>query len=242
MLKNSKKPQKSKKFNTKKHSTKRPFRFNALDWLCIIIGVIASVLTVFADQNHSPAYITVSIFMLNCGILEAILGIRGRRSNYVFTFICALASINIAWIEQFYGNMAINLYFIPLSILGFCSWGKHSDKNKNVIARKLTTQQIIIALVVFATATIGLNLILQHFGGDLTVLDSIATIMIIYASILGVLRYREQWLAWIVADTIALIMWLDTQSPAVLTMRVFFVFSSIYGYINWRRLIKKPRK
>lgn len=236
-----KKSQKTKKSNPKQ-KPKQPFRFNVLDWICIIVGIIISVITIFTDQNHSLAYIIVSIFMLNCGVLETILGVRGRRSNYIFAIICALASINIAWIEQFYGNMVTNLFYIPISIIGFYSWSKHSDKNKNVIARKFTIRQIIVALAIFVVSTIGLNIILQYFGGNSTILDSTTTIMIVYASLLGVFRYREQWLAWLIADAIGLAMWLGTQNPAVIATRAFFMLSSVYGFINWRKLIKKPGK
>ena len=223
------------KKNTKKTAK---FKFKPLDWLCIAVGIFASILTILIDHDHAPIYITASLLSLNGGVMEAILGINGRRSNYIFAATNAVASICIASMDQFYGNMAINIYYIPLCIFGFYSWGKHRDKNKDVIARKLTAKQTIIAILAFIALSTGLNLLLEHLGGHFTILDSTTTILIIFASILGALRYREQWLLWILADTLMLIMWINVGNPAILTMRAFYPLASIYGYINWRKLVK----
>ena len=79
----------------------------------------------------------------------------------------------------------------------------------------------------------------MHLDGHSTILDSATTILIIFASVLGVLRYREQWLVWIIADTMMLVMWAPVGNPAVIALRIFYVVSSVYGYINWRKFIQK---
>ena len=230
---------KSKKNQKKKEAS---FRFRALDWVCVAVGIVASVITIFADHDHPQIYIIASILMLNCGVIEVILGVNGRRSNYIFALINAAASIFVAWIDQFFGNALINIYYIPLCIVGFYYWGKHRDSDKYVIARKLTVKQTVITALVFVLLSAGLIALLDYFGGHSVVLDGMATILIIFASILGALRFREQWIIWIIADVLMLAMWINSNNPAILTMRSFYVLSSIYGYINWRKLVKQKGK
>lgn len=230
---------KSKKNQKKKEAS---FRFRVLDWVCVAVGIVASVITIFTDHDHPQIYIIASILMLNCGVIEVILGVNGRRSNYIFALINAAASIFVAWIDQFFGNALINIYYIPLCIVGFYYWGKHRDSDKYVIARKLTIKQTVIAALVFVLLSAGLIALLDYFGGHSVVLDGMATILIIFASILGALRFREQWIIWIIADVLMLAMWINSNNPAILTMRSFYVLSSIYGYINWRKLVKQKGK
>ena len=232
-------PKNRKNNNKPNKKSFKSFRFNTLDWLCILFGISVSIIAPLIDHSHSFTYTAVSVIMLICGIFEMILGIKGRRSNYIFAIINTFASIYIAWSDQFYGNMAINAYYIPICLFGFYSWGKHRDKKKDVIARKLSIKQILLATTIFIATSIILNILLQYFGGHATLLDSTSTILIIFASILGVLRYREQWILWIVVDALTLIMWLDTGSPATIAMRAFYVLGSIYGYFNWRKFIRK---
>lgn len=234
MPKTSKKSQKSLK-----HSSSTGFHFGPIDWLCVAIGVIASIVTLFVDHNHSPVYLIASILALNSGIFETIYFINGRRASYLFAIVNAVSSIIIALFGQFYGNLAVNAYYIPLSIVGFYLWGKHSNSNKTVIARRLTPKQLLISLLAFLALSVGLRITLEFIGGQSTFLDSITTIMIIFASIMGALRYREQWLVWIIINILLLLMFISADNPAILIMRVFFLVSSVYGYFNWRKLVKK---
>ena len=229
----SRKPRKNPK-----HSKARSSQFSFIDYLAVAIGIVASILTIVIEQGQPLIYILMSVLMLNCGIMEMVLEIKGRRSNYIFALFSAIGSICVAFIDQFYGNMAINAFYIFVCIVGFYLWGKHSDKDKNVIARKLAPWQIAVVALLLIVAAAGLNILLEYFGGHSTVLDSVATILIIFASILGVLRYREQWFFWFTADMLILIMWLGTGNPAAIVMRIFLVFGSIYGYFNWRKLLK----
>lgn len=190
------------------------------------------------DPGHNPTYIIISIVMLMCGIFEMILGIRGRRSNYLFAIVNTIATSYIALVDRFYGNMVINVFYLFTCIAGFYSWGKHRDRRKDVIARKLTVKQIFVATVIFIISSITLNTTLDYFDGHSTILDSMSTILIILASFLGVLRYREQWILWAIVDFLTLIMWLGTGNPAAIGMRAFYVVSSIYGYYNWHNFIK----
>ena len=220
----------------------KSLQFGLIDYLSIVIGITASILTIIVDQGQPLIYIVMSILMLNCGIMEMVLGVKGRRSNYIFALLSAIGSICVAFLDQFYGNMATNVFYIFICVTGFYLWGKHSDKNKNVIARKLTPWQTITIALTLALTAIGLNSLLEYFGGHSTVLDSIATVLIIFASVLGVLRYREQWLIWFTADVLVFIMWLDTGNPAAIVMRAFLVVGSVYGYFNWRKLLKTHKR
>ena len=230
-----------KSHKTQKRS-KSKLRLGFIDYLAIILGIMASILTIVINRDYSPLYITMSILMLNCGIMEMVLGVKGRRSNYIFALFSAIGTMVVAFMDHFYGNMAINIFYIFICIIGFYLWGKHRNKDKNVIALRLSPWQIVFVAITLIVATVSLNTVLEYFGGHFTVLDSTSTILIILASILGVLRYREQWLIWFIADTLTLIMWLNTSNPAAIIMRAFLIIGSIYGYFNWRKLLKKQKQ
>lgn len=209
-----------------------------IDYFSIVIGITASILTIAIEWDHTPIYIMMSVLMLNCGIIETVLGIKGRRSNYIFALFGAIGTIFVAFLDHFYGNMAFNIFYILICFIGFYLWGKHSGRNKKVVARKLSPLQVIVVTLLLTAAAIGLKIALEYFGGYSTTLDSVATVLIVFASVLGTLRYREQWLVWVAADVLILIMWLDTGNPAAIVMRIFFIIGSVFGYINWRKLLK----
>ncbi len=232
----------SKHSRSKRKNQSATLRFNFLDWLFLAVGLIASITTIITDHEHTSIYIAASLLALNCAIIGTLLSIKGRRTNFIFSFVNAITYCFVAWSNQFYGSFVVNaLFYAPCAVIGFYSWGKHSRKNQEVIARKLTLKQDILLIIIFLTTTALLNYILGAVGGQSTLLDSAGNILVIFASILVALRFREQWLVWLASDLLQLTMWTSVNDPATLVLRIFFVISSIYGYINWRKLVKTSR-
>ncbi|MBR2544215.1 nicotinamide mononucleotide transporter [Candidatus Saccharibacteria bacterium] len=221
---------------TRRRLRPRLSKLGFIDYFSVVIGITASILTIAIEWGHIPIYIVMSVLMLNCGIMETVLGIKGRRSNYIFALFGAIGAIFVAFLDHFYGNMAFNVFYLFMSIIGFHLWGKHISGGKNIVVRKLSPFQGIVIIISLVIVAISLNILLEHLGGHSTVLDSVATVLIVFASVLGVLRYREQWLVWATADVLILIMWLDTGNPAAIVMRTFFIIGSIVGYFNWLKL------
>ncbi|MBR3122365.1 nicotinamide mononucleotide transporter [Candidatus Saccharibacteria bacterium] len=222
---------------------KSKLQFNLLDLFCFAVGIVTSIIVVFFYHENSPFYTFMSIVALNGGIICTVLNIKGRRSNFIYGFVESFACGYTSLANHFYGNALINfVFYAPSTLAGFYTWGKHRNKDKKVIARKFTPIQAITATAIFVTTTIMLNLVLDAMGGSSTLLDSAATILVIFATLLAVFRYREQWLFWLASDILQLIMWTTTNDPAVLVLRIFFPLSAIYGYLNWRKLIKTDTK
>ena len=51
-----------------------------------------------------------------------------------------------------------------------------------------------------------------------------------------VLRYREQWLLWIVLNIISIALW--AENTAMYVMYSAYLLNSLYGYYNWSKLQK----
>lgn len=80
---------------------------------------------------------------------------------------------------------------------------------------------------------------MEHLGGRHPLLDSASTIISIIANMLMVLRYREQWLLWIVIDIITVVMWLKVQDYIMVTMWAVYLVNAFYGYYNWSKIAKE---
>lgn len=226
-----------------KKQNHQKYLFNYLDWFCIVIGILTSVATVLMGGGKSPLYIIADIVALLSGIIGTILAIKGRRSNFIFAVLNALTYSLVSWCNQFYGSAIINLLvYMPFSLIGFYNWGKNRNKNKEVIARTLTIRELIACIALIAISSVVLNSILIMASGSSTILDSAATVLVFFATFFAAFRYREQWVAWFIADVLQLFMWTTTNDPAILVLRIFFPLSSIYGFINWRKLVKVPQK
>ena len=105
--------------------------------------------------------------------------------------------------------------------------------------RKLNLKNSIILLIGCALGVFGYKLILDYLGGNSTLLDSSSTIISVIANTLMLLRYREQWLLWIIIDTITVIMWLVAGDLIMVTMWLVYLINAFYGYYNWTKMSKE---
>ncbi|OOF39499.1 nicotinamide riboside transporter pnuC [Rodentibacter rarus] len=174
------------------------------------------------------------------GILCVVLVSKGKISNYFFGLIFAYSYFYVAWGQNFLGEMNTVLYvYLPAQFIGYFMW-KNNLQNDNggdsVIAKALSPKGWVILALFIGIGTLLFVQALQAAGGSSTGLDGLTTIIVVAAQLLMILRYREQWLLWIVLNVLSIILWAET--PAMYLMYSAYLLNSLYGYYNWTKLTK----
>ena len=174
------------------------------------------------------------------GILCVVFVSKGKISNYFFGLIFAYTYFYVSWGSNFLGEMNTALYvYIPSQFIGYFMW-KQNMQNDNgsesVVAKALTPKGWAILLVSVAIGTLCFVQALKAAGGSSTTLDGLTTIITVAAQLLMILRYREQWLLWIVLNVLSILLW--QGQPAMYLMYSAYLLNSLYGYYNWTKLIK----
>ena len=132
------------------------------------------------------------------------------------------------------------IYYLPSQFIGYYLWNKHQNKETNdVKGKKLNLKSSIILLIACAIAIFCYKGILDLLGGSSTLLDSMSTVISVIANSLMLLRYREQWLLWIVVDIVTVIMWLIMGDFIMVTMWSVYLINAFYGYYNWTKIAKE---
>lgn len=183
------------------------------------------------------------------GILGVVLAAKGKVSTYFFATINVAIYAYLTFQNALYGEFMLNtFYYIPMNFVGFYLWSRHKNQESgDVEGRELTKKQITILLVVVAVIVVGYWNILSRMGGQLALIDAMSTIFSVVALILQVARYAEQWLLWIIVNVVSVIMWglligKDSSAITMVVMWIAYLFNSVYGYYNWKKLSKQcPR-
>jgi len=117
--------------------------------------------------------------------------------------------------------------------------GKASQKSggESVIAKSLTLKGWMILATTVIVGTLLFVQALNAAGGSSTGLDGLTTIITVSAQLLMILRYREQWLLWILLNILSIALWAET--PAMYLMYSAYLLNSLYGYYNWTKLMKQ---
>lgn len=186
----------------------------------------------------------MAVVSATCGAISVVLTGKGKLGTYIFGGIqCALYAI-ISYKATYYGETALNvLYLLPLEVVGFRTWMKNMNAEKaEVVKLKMSWKQRGIWAAVLAAGTVGLGLILRHFGDAMPMMDAFTTVGTMIAFVLTVKRYSENWWIWIAINVATVIMWLgnvleggENASIATLLMWSVYLVNSVIMMLRWQR-------
>lgn len=202
-------------------------------WLLLFIAVQIGI------YIYNPDSILAMVSGI-AGIICNVFVSKGKISNYFFGLIFAYTYFYISLGANFLGEMNTTLYvYIPAQFIGYFLWKANMQKEQNsdaVIAKALTIKGWVGLLAFLIIGTLLFVELLNYYGGSSTGLDGLSTIIVIAAQVLMVLRYREQWLLWIVLNIISIALW--AENTAMYVMYSAYLLNSLYGYYNWSKLQK----
>ncbi|WNY28542.1 Nicotinamide riboside transporter PnuC [Methanimicrococcus stummii] len=200
-----------------------------ISWLVVffIIGIILNIVWE-SDFVSTLAFIT--------GIFCVVLAAKGSIWNYAFGLINCITYAYVAFHSLLYGEVILNLlYYLPMQFIGIHLWMRNTTTDKRIQMKELTLSKQIGLFAITIICVILFQQFLIMLGSTYTGLDSITTVVSVVAQILMALRYKEQWLLWIIVNIISIIMWTLAGNPIMVLMWTAYLINAVYGYYNWNK-------
>ena len=176
-------------------------------------------------------------------VISVVLCARGKISFYFVGFIQTISYLYLAWKNCFYGEVMENIFYLVTMVIGIFLWKKNmvenDDGSKEVAAKKFSVMQWIIILLATIVATVAMGFFLDNIGSKQAYTDAATNILAIFAQIMMIKGYREQWLWWLCIDVLCLKMWIVAGNWSMAAMYVAWIINCFYGWYNWSKLNKK---
>lgn len=176
------------------------------------------------------------------GVVFVIMSAKGSIWCHVWGFISCLLYAIISYQNLYYGEFVINiLYHVPIQVIGFMSWKKNMKSDTNTVqTRSLSNKNKWIVCAVVVLVTIVWGFCLKQIGGALPYIAALSNVLSLIARFLSVNRYTEQWILWIILNSISVVMWVyalgsGSQNIGTLLMWIIYVINSVWGYIKWKK-------
>lgn len=121
------------------------------------------------------------------------------------------------------------------------SWKKNMKSDTNTVqTRSLSNKNKWIVCAVVVIVTVVWGFCLKQIGGALPYIAALSNVLSLIARFLSVNRYTEQWILWIILNSISVVMWVyalgsGSQNIGTLLMWIIYVINSIWGYIKWKK-------
>ena len=211
---------------------------SAFDWVFLCSMLVLQVI-VFVACPDTWLNIVAGI----AGVISVVLCARGKISFYFIGFVQTFSYLYLAWNARFYGEVIENLWYFVTMIWGIFVWKDNlsvdKDGGQQVESLKFTPKQWFWSVVGTIAATIIMGFFLERIGSAQAYTDAATNVMAIFAQILMVKRYREQWLWWFVIDIFCIKLWFVAGNWSMVAMYVAWTINCIYGWVNWTKEARK---
>ena len=216
-------------------------KFTYFEWGMVLAVVGFTIYFSITDTTNTILYLIIDAIAAISGILCVVLCAKGKKSQYIWGVLNVVGYVIIAWINKYYGEVMLNdLYYLPSQFIGYYLWNKHTnEETDDVEGNKLNITKSILLVIVCGVGILLYKILLDVLGGQGTLLDSASTTISVFANLLMMLRYREQWLLWIIIDIITVIMWILAGDLIMVTMWSVYLINAFYGYYNWTKISKE---
>lgn len=216
-------------------------QFNLFEWGMVLAVILFTIYFTLINTENTFLYLLIDGIAAVSGIFCVVLCAKGKKSQYIWGLFNVIGYVIIAFINKYYGEVMLNaLYYLPSQFIGYYLWNKNMNEETNdVKGKKLDVKKSILLLTICGVGILIYKLVLDLLGGTSTLLDSASTVISVVANLLMMLRYREQWLLWIVIDIITVIMWLIVGDYIMVIMWAVYLINAFNGYYNWTKVIQE---
>lgn len=210
-------------------------------WAEVLAIIAFTVYFALTDTTDPWWYILIDSLAAICGVFCVVLCAGGKKSQYYWGFVNIVAYIVIAFINKYYGEVMLNgLYYLPTQFIGLYVWNRHYHREEDQVeGKRLNLKLAGIWLIGTVVGVFLYKLILDALGGNATLLDSMSTVFSLVANALMVLRYREQWVLWIVVDVVTVIMWAIAGDLLMTVMWTVYLINAVYGFVMWSKMSQR---
>ena len=169
------------------------------------------------------------------GALSVWLAVRQNPWNWPFGVANAVCFLVLFWQARLFGDMALQLLFIAICLLGWYRWLFGGAGHSRLRVTRITVLGAVAYASAGAVATALFTPYLRSVGDASPFLDALTTVLSVEAQYLMTRKVIEHWWVWMAADVIYI--WLYASRELYLTSLLYVVFFAmcVAGLREWLR-------
>jgi nicotinamide mononucleotide transporter len=177
----------------------------------------------------------LSVIAFIFGALGVWLTIRQTIWCWPVSLVAVIASIAEFFNERLYGDMALQVFYFLAGVYGWVFWKKNSGREFLVTKMPASWWPGLIAAT--AAQSVIYFFIIDHYGGDRALLDSILTASSLTATYLMTRKWIENWVSWVVIDAVYVYLYAVKEMWLFCALYLIFAGMAFYGWRQWKRVV-----
>ncbi|MBQ9863733.1 MAG: nicotinamide mononucleotide transporter [Bacteroidales bacterium] len=202
------------------------------DGALILCGLLLQLVAYWITGDSLLSLITGML-----GVFSVTLCSQRRVSSFLFGIFQITCYMVLAARQHFFGELVENGFYLLTTLAGIYTWTRNydaGDDGNSVQARRLSAKGWTVTMMFFLLGVAGGYWLLRRTSDPHPLLDTVSSVPAFVAQLLMMLRYREQWIFWIVVDVIKVAMWVVQGDWCMAAQFSFWVVVCIYGLKKWK--------
>jgi len=192
-----------------------------------------------AVQSMSLLEVTAVVFAL----AYVLLAVRENVLCWLFAFLSTAIYTALFWNVSLLMESALNVYYMAMAVYGWYQWtrgGSNGDDQPHALAVRSMSlnQHALVILAITACSLVSGYLLTEHSSAARPYIDSFTTWASVVTTYLVARKYLQNWLYWIVIDTVSIFLYVDRGLNLTALLFVAYVVIATVGYFKWREHLR----
>ncbi len=149
---------------------------------------------------------------------------------WLFAFLAAIAFIYLCYVKKIYAEFVLQIFYLLMALYGYFNWDISLFEDLQSLGWELNLGLVSIGFLLSIASGYSLK---KYSDAELPWLDSFTTVFSIIATALMVSLLPENWLYWIVIDTVSIYLYMQRGLKLTAILFVVYTFLAINGYLTW---------
>ena len=193
-----------------------------------------------AYRNAPTSQIVLEVIVFVFGVLSVWYAKNENILVYPTGIVCTVITVYLLYINQYLGDMTMNLYYSVMSIYGWWNWSRKKGDTLVVPISRTTKNEKLIGVGLFLLTMLVTYFIYFGSNFDLEIPNyiDIFTSGIFFTAMWYMANKKlENWTLWIIADIITIPLYAYRGLGILSLQYVIFTILAIQGYIQWKKTL-----
>lgn len=155
---------------------------------------------------------------------------------FPFGIINVIFYVYICFASKLYAYASINVFFAVMSVYGWYKWSRKDLNKKNIMISQCSVKELILDSVALVFFFIILRILLIKYTDSIVpTWDALTTAIYIIAMWLLARKKIENWMGWIIGDTISIGLFAYERLYFSSLQFLVFTIIAVLGFVEWRK-------
>ena len=168
---------------------------------------------------------------------------RQNILGWYAAFASTAIFIYLFWDVKLVMESALNVYYLIMAVYGWWVWrgnaanagsAEKTDVSVPIQCWSIQRHALVIAGVIILSLVTGYSLE-KNTDAALPYLDSFTTWGAVITTYMVTQKVLENWLYWLVIDTVAIYLYLDRELYLVAVQMLVYLVMAFFGWFMWRK-------